>query len=469
MTTASRRRFLKTSAALTAWPALALPQRPRLLVVVIAGHFRTDYFDSHTGLFGAGGFRRLIETGAFFPDARLDSVSFTAPGLATIAAGAPPSVHGIVADRWFERGKREAVNATPEHLRATTFFSEFTALDPRNRLITAGFDPSVLSGTASYRMNGEGRVQGPGAWVEAFNKNYTAPRDQKLNWFPIGSKSNVPMRTFAYDASRVSEFLTLWKGSPLGQAAKFALAREIITQEKLGRGAGLDCLVVTLDAFEILGHEGGASSPLVFDLVSHLDRQIESFIDFLESALGAAGYSLVFTAAHGVADARAAAVNSEDVVAAVTKALGAETVEAYVYPFLYLRKPAHDSRLAACRAVFDAGLVHAWYTADGECSHTGEFRARLANSFHTGRSGDAIFVYAPGAMEFFGNGRGVSYGSIYNYDTQVPLILRGPQFRAKTFEGPVEIANLAPTLARAMGTPTPSSSTGRTLGEAFKS
>ena len=78
-----------------------------------------------------------------------------------------------------------------------------------------------------------------------------------------------------------------------------------------------------------------------------------------------------------------------------------------------------------------------------------------------------MLSYRPEYVESFGAGRGVSYGSLYNYDARVPLCLYGPQFRAGQFEQTVEAVDFAPTLARAMGVAPPSSSTGRVLGEAL--
>jgi arylsulfatase A-like enzyme len=83
------------------------------------------------------------------------------------------------------------------------------------------------------------------------------------------------------------------------------------------------------------------------------------------------------------------------------------------------------------------------------------------------RSGDVMLSYRPEYVEDFGAGRGVSYGSLYNYDARVPLIFYGPQFRAGVFESPVEAVDVAPTLARVIGIAEPSSAAGRVLGEAL--
>ena len=78
-----------------------------------------------------------------------------------------------------------------------------------------------------------------------------------------------------------------------------------------------------------------------------------------------------------------------------------------------------------------------------------------------------MLSYRPEYVESFGQGRGISYGSLYNYDARVPLCFYGPQFRPGQLETTVKAVDFAPTLARAMGVAPPSSSTGRVLGEAL--
>ena len=79
-----------------------------------------------------------------------------------------------------------------------------------------------------------------------------------------------------------------------------------------------------------------------------------------------------------------------------------------------------------------------------------------------------LIAYRPYFSELFGDGRGVSPGSFYNYDTQVPLILSGAAFRAQISDRLVSPTDLAVTLAAALDIPPPPSSTGRALAEALK-
>jgi arylsulfatase A-like enzyme len=221
-----------------------------------------------------------------------------------------------------------------------------------------------------------------------------------------------------------------------------------------------------------------------------LDRQIQRTLEVLNKAPGKNTYNLIFAAAHGAppepdpATRAQKAISGESVARAIGKAISDSIdkgavkntyVDKYVYPFLYLKletlQKQNAPRRAARKLAGETALrlpgVAGYYTADGDCSHTGEWRRRFENSFHELRSGDVMLSYEPEAVEDFGAGRGVSYGSLYNYDTRVPLFLYGPQFGKKLIEGAIEAVDLAPTVARAAGIATPSSATGKVLAEAY--
>jgi predicted AlkP superfamily pyrophosphatase or phosphodiesterase len=447
----TRRAFQRSlTAALAAAPvALALPPRPKLMVLLVAGHFRTDYFDTHAASFSPGGFKRLLSGGAYFPNCVQQSVSFSATGLATIATGAYPATHGIVADRWYDPAAHSLSSAQADFLAATTFPASFLATDPRNRVFGIGQDSRltrILTSVTPYTPDS--------------TKNLAPDTTAKQTWMatasPTGAAAPAPLRTL--DPAKAKDFNALWRSSPMSQAAQFSFARDLITGNKLGRADGIDLLCINLDSLTALGLETGANSPLVFDMVNQLDRQVELLLKFLDDTLGENSYQVAFTAAHGIADTAQQRVAAQDVATELAKHCD---LEAYIYPFVYLRSGNVES------AVKVLPQAAAWYTASGACSHSGLIRQRLQNSFHLRRSGDAMIAYAPGVSEDFAGGRGVSYGSIYNYDTRVPLLFFGPQFRAAEIEDPVELTAVAPTLCRALGAELPSTSSGQILGAAF--
>jgi len=264
----------------------------------------------------------------------------------------------------------------------------------------------------------------------------------------------------------------------------------MISEEKLGQGATLDFVFVTLGAMALLGYETGSDSPLMDQMARRLDQQIQRTLDTLNRTPGKDKYNLIFAAAHGAPPEPDPALRSQKAISgeAVARAIGQTLsqridkstvknayLDKYVYPFLYLKldtllkqnTPPRGARQLAGEAALRLPGVAGYYTADGDCSHTGEWRRRFENSFHELRSGDVMLSYDPGDVEDFAPGRGVSYGSLYNYDTSVPLFLYGPQFGRKLIEHPVNAVDLAPTVARAAGIAAPSSSTGEVLAEAY--
>jgi len=215
-------------------------------------------------------------------------------------------------------------------------------------------------------------------------------------------------------------------------------------------------------------------------MVLQLDLRIENLWNQLVRAVGENGFNLVVCAAHGAPpeppkEARARmAVDGETVAQMVESALRntGRHLEKYLYPFLYLDRNATAGGAETVRRMAaDAALAHpaveGYYTAGGGCSENDAWRKRFQNSFHAKRSGDVMLSYRPEYVEDFRAGRGISYGSLYNYDAHVPLFFCGPQFFEGVFDTAVEAVDVAPTLARAMGIAEPSSSIGRVLSEAF--
>jgi hypothetical protein len=81
------------------------PPTPRLAVLVVFDQLRGDYLPRWRPLFRKDGFVRVMDDGAWFSDCHYPYVNtMTGPGHASIATGALPSVHGIVANEWYVPG-----------------------------------------------------------------------------------------------------------------------------------------------------------------------------------------------------------------------------------------------------------------------------------------------------------------------------------------------------------------------------
>jgi predicted AlkP superfamily pyrophosphatase or phosphodiesterase len=492
----TRRSFASTIAvSLGATRLCAIAPRPKLCILLIAEQFCSGYLSRFGHLFGSGGLRRLMEEGSYFPDCRMNASSFSSAGLATIATGAYPREHGIVAESWFDAESGKIVKASAAATQAGTLADEIVKDDSRNRVFAIAEDipraallvqgahtraPHTLLALLQPRS-------GEPDWVNGFRQSHSPDRFKNAKWQALQAPAGAPpLRTLTDDPGHPEEFTALYNSSPFAQETQFDFLRAAIAEERLGQGPAFDFVAVALSSMALLGYEVGADSPLMREMALHLDRQIESTLDTLRKQLGAGNFSVVFTAAHGAPDRDAKHVDGGSVARAVDQALSSaydvsavksRYVTRYVYPCLYLnhvrlRRIDADPR-GARRAAGEAALLHApgvaaYYTRDGECSTSGEWLRRFQNSFHPLRSGDLMLAYEPNAVEKYGEGSGLSYGSLYNYDIQTPLLLYGPQFRARTVEAPVESVDIAPTLARACLVDAPSSSSGRVLGEALE-
>jgi hypothetical protein len=115
----ARGRAVASPAGPAASPPRAVGGRPRLVVVVSIDQLRADYLERFKDLYlpppGAGkpgGFRWLMERGAYHLDARHDHLHlFTGPGHAVLLTGAPPYRSGIVGNvpRMLPAGTRAVI------------------------------------------------------------------------------------------------------------------------------------------------------------------------------------------------------------------------------------------------------------------------------------------------------------------------------------------------------------------------
>jgi len=498
----SRRHFAATLAAGLAGGLPerlpALRSRPKLFVFLIAEQFRQVYLERSAHLLVAGGFKRLMEEAVYYPDCRLDAASFTAGGLATLATGAYPQLHGIVADQWYDRKAHSPTTASATLLEATTLADEAARLD-KSRTFCLGLHHDSLSLLAGrspaqlFWMDDQGLFTANQhvEWLAEYNRLRPIENLHNALWMAVGAGEGFPpLRTLSFDPSHPEEFMSLYRSSPHCQDAQFELLRNVLVTEKLGQGDTLDFVFASLGSMELLGYETGSDSPLMEQMVLWLDRQVKVTLEALDKTPGPGNYNLIFAAAHGapaepdgitrpraaVEGERLARTISDGLTDWIDKGTVKNVyVEKYIYPFLYLKldalrkqnvTPRGARRLAAELALRQPGVA-GFYTADGECTHSGEWRRRFENSFYELRSGDVMLSYAPGTVEETGTRHGISYGSLYNYDTRVPLFLYGAQFGAQMIERPIELVDLAPTIARAAGLSAPSSATGAVLGEAF--
>src|SRR5947207_9055254 len=86
--------------------------RPKLVVMVVFDQMRGDYLQKWQPLFGEGGFKRLQTDGAWFTNCHYPyAYTLTAAGHTSLVTGTTPSVHGIIANDWYDRAQAEPVTS----------------------------------------------------------------------------------------------------------------------------------------------------------------------------------------------------------------------------------------------------------------------------------------------------------------------------------------------------------------------
>lgn len=482
---------------------LAQAEPPRLTVLIIAEQFRSDALDRYADDLSENGLGRLLANGARFRRCRFEMLTtLAAPAAATLATGAWPNRHGIVGDSWYDPYTWLVVDAagdpeqfSPRMLSGSTLADELAlASGGRSRTVAISDSaaPAVLLAgrqpAGCYWRDAHGAFTtsdyyAPATpdWVGDFSFKRRPRRAGPLSWKALGAAPGSPaLRLLDGDS-----FLGLYLASPFAVEETLAFAREAVERERLGTRDHADMLIVNLSAPALLGLETGADSPLMRDMTLRLDRSIGELLDWLDERVGLANTLVVFTGAHGIPVQRdeppprgprsARRIDGERAAltmnAALEKRFGPEIfVERYHYPFVYLSPAAGrmplDERREAIRTAGEAALtihgIRAYWSPEIASASESASRA-FARSRYPGRSGDLLLAYEPDFVETYGDGHGVSSGSFYRYDTDVPLVISGPRIRAGLFESTVEATSLAPTLAALLEIAVPSLTEGEAL------
>jgi type I phosphodiesterase/nucleotide pyrophosphatase len=501
--------------------ASAYDGHPKLVVVIVIDQFRGDYLERYRNQFGDGGFRLLLDHGAYFPNCNYNYANTrTAPGHSTLFTGAYSNGHGIAANEWWDQKKKRMVTsveddstklvgvagdktgASPHNLLADTLGDELKlATQGKSRVFgislkdRASVLPAGFAGDAAYWIEPKS-----GAWVTStyyrndlpkWAQDFNSTRTAKYWDREWKDEQGTVLRSTAHRKGKDNAeggFYEVVGSTSLGNEYEFEFVKELVAHENVGRGPATDLLSISLSPNDILGHQVGPDSPEMHQMALDLDRELANFISFLGHEIGLANVWIALSADHGVSslpDAvkklRIPAANvggaklEEQLNSAITAKFSSGHPAAYVkldYPLVWLDQDAfaaahvreHDAEIAVGEAMKQAGLRD-YYTksqlAAGEVPNNAMGRKYL-NSYSPEGS-----WFVMGVPDFYtvGLGNGTDHTSPYNYDTHVPLAFYGLPFQPGTYRISAEPVDLAATLASLLGINAPTHSVGRVLSE----
>ncbi len=522
------RRWLLLFLALLLTPCAAR-ERPKLVVVIVIDQFRADFLDRFYDHFGPGGFRYLLDGGAWERQCFYDHFPLeTSVGHAAISTGSLPSQHGIISNSWYDRELKTVVQSmedpsmprifsrhnpvnhpgpelgvSPRHLIGTTLGDELKNAVPGSKVVSVSIKERAAAMMGGHRadlafwydeasgnwISSKYYCQQLPAWLEAFNDEGWADARQGWTWTPmlstlVGGTRPSPQEgaarfvTVGSTLPRGTEFTNKLGFTPLGVEYTLEAAKRAVVGENLGADGDTDILWISLSSIDKLGHLEGPYSPEMQDMILRTDRDLADFFAFLQQrgllqdtvfALSGDHGSVALPESSRLPHGRLDPDRLRDGVnAALVGVLGPGNWVIDCHPpeiWLDPRARRDDALKAACAAAesFD-GVEVALSCLDIERNtlQPGMAITQVARSYNRRRSPEILVVMAPYWLSS-DKSTGTSHNPVWNYDTKVPLVLRGPGILPGLAVERCTPRDIAPTLCELLRIPPPAMCSGHVL------
>lgn len=335
-------------------PVTGKTGQPKLLVVLVVDGLPQEQVVRYRDQFGQGGFRRLLDQGAWFSDAhQAHGITVTAVGHSAVLTGAYPYQHGIIGNNWIDPVTLKSVYCTedtantyigeetkasdgtsPANLRVSTLGDELRyATGERSKVVTvSGKDRGAIllagkMGTAYMYMGKTGNfasstyyMKSHPQWVQQYLAGKPQDRFYGKEWRPLLADSayagdasdelvinpKEPEKRFPFSYTSKSgkpdsEYYEKLPLSPYLDELTLDFAHAAIEGEKLGQNpAGVpDVLGVSLSSHDYVNHKFGPESRMSHDHLQRLDRLLANFFNYLDKRVGLDNTMVVLTADHG--------------------------------------------------------------------------------------------------------------------------------------------------------------------------
>lgn len=324
---------------------------PKLVLFVTVDQLRGDMPLRFQDRFGEGGFRLLMERGAYYTNAHFrHSTTFTAVGHASLFTGGNGATHGMAGNDWYDAaGMRDVYcvgdddypildqpNAeggiSPRHLTSSTIGDELLlAGDGHHRVFSVSIKdrgaviPGGQYGKAFWYDSATGRFitssyyyEKTPPWVNAWNDADHAGAYRDGSWTLMQPRETYTRRdaddrpfersykqlgrTFphALTAEKPSDYYSTLRFTPMGDEVTVKFVEELIKREQIGQDDDVDLLAVSLSATDYIGHAFGPGSLEAEDNMLRLDRTLAHLFALVDEAVGLDRTLIVLSSDHGV-------------------------------------------------------------------------------------------------------------------------------------------------------------------------
>lgn len=375
------------------------------------------------------------------------------------------------------------------------------ALEPESAVVTGGrhgvaywVEPSrAMWSSSTYYM-----ISLP-QWVEDYNREKPGISFCASSWelhrtpstyinrrsadvkIPKAKKGEKPLTTVGISAAVQPESAyDRLRYTPAGNEAVLSFARKVLECHSLGLDDTPDMLNIVLDTPRFIAESYGPESVEAEDMFYRLDDLLSDFLNFVFARIKSEDVLVVLTSDHGTSPSfdasptaaeRVNMMQSEVIVNGFLSARHGQGdwVTAVHGRSIWLNRDLIYSKglnLAEIQEEVSTfvmqfrGISHALSSSAMRSSYFAEgYGRRMQNGFYPRRSGDVIFNLMPGRTEERDDRRSES-GSMYGYDTRVPLLFYGWRVPARTVTVPVDMTSVAATVSAVLGITAPAACEG---------
>jgi predicted AlkP superfamily pyrophosphatase or phosphodiesterase len=544
---ATSSRTATATATATAPASTDLP-RPKLVVGIMVDQMRWDYLYRYYNRYQSNGFKRLLNEGFSCENTQIDYIpTFTAPGHTAVYTGSVPAIHGIAGNDFIIQATGKSMYCT-EDTTVQTVGSTSAAgkMSPRNLLVTTvtdelklatnfrskvigialkdrgGILPAGHSADAAYWFDDKTGnwisstyyMKDLPQWVKDFNDQKLAETYLKQDWstlYPIDTyiqstpddnkyegkfkgtdAPTLPVKTSALYKGN----LGLIRATPYGNTITLDLAVAAINAEQLGQHSVTDFLAVSLSTPDYIGHQFGVNAVEVEDTYLRLDRELATFLTYLDAKVGKGNYTVFLTADHGAAH-NTAFLNDHNIPAGVwddgaaLKDLNQFLLDKYKAEGLVLSLANYqvnfnykivnylhldESTLKADCINYLEKLPAIAFAVDMKKAQTASvpeaLRTRIVNGYNVEHSGVIQIILKPAWFTGHGSGdsgpTGTTHGTWNPYDNHIPLVFMGWGIQHGSLVRETHMTDIAATVAALLHIQAPNGCIGQPISEVLK-
>lgn len=519
--------------------------KPKLVVGIVVDQMRYDYLTRFYNRYGEGGFKRLMNHGFLATNANFDYVpTYTAVGHTSIYTGTTPQSHGIISNNWYDKYEKKFIycvddanyqsvgikglagQKSPYRMQTTTITDELklaqnqrgktigVAIKDRSSILPAGHTADAAYWyqggddnkfiTSTFYMNSLPQ------WVNDFNSNKKADGYLSKPWETLYDISTYtssiaddnryerPFQgeekpVFPHDLPKLRKEngnYSIISSTPFGNSLTLDFAIAAIEGESLGKSEFTDFLAVSFSSTDYVGHQFGPDAVEIEDTYLRLDKNLESFLNYLDQNIGKGNYTIFLSADHGAVQVPsylqslkipAHYFNILNYKTHITNELktrfgSGDFIENVSNFQIFLNKEELKRRRLSVDEVSDF-LVEVSINYNGiykaitaktlqETEFSSGILHKIQQGYNQKYSGDVILVPLPSTLG--GSRQGTSHGSGYSYDTHVPILFYGNGIKQGKSSEPYFIRDIAPTLATLLKVEFPNGTTGKVIAEALK-